>query len=227
MRLVAGMPAIPNARSGELPGVGHLTPTEAGWLLGLVFKVDDRRLVANHVVTHHEAGSSIPELAARIRALGERIEALCAPGSVTARHILDATAALDTFVHRADQRSDRELSKPQLRVAFDLLEGTLDKAVYISDVAVACGVSEGHFRRAFRICTGVSPQQWRQERRIRHCRRRLAESDESLADIAEQAGFAAQSHFSRVFTQLSGMSPSEWRRIVRPAARVGSLRVPL
>lgn len=226
MRLLAGMPASPSTRPGEHPGLGHLTPMESGWLLGLVFEVDDRRLVASHLVKSTEAGSSGPELAARIRALGKHIEATYPPASVMARHILDATAALETFDSHTVGRAARELSKMQLQVAFGLLEGALDKTVYVSDVAAACNVSEGHFRRAFRTCTGVSPQQWRQERRMRYCRRRLAESDEPLAHIAEQAGFAAQSHFSRVFTQLTGMSPSEWRRIVRPAARVGSLGLP-
>lgn len=218
MHLVAGIPASPAASPGDKPGIGHLTPMDAGWLLGLVFEVNDKRLIANHLVAAHEASPSVKELAARIRAVGEQLKADAAPGSVTAAHVLDATMALEAFVHQAGAPRDNELSERQLHIAFHLLGDDLEKTIYVGDVAAACGTSEGHFRRAFRLCTGVSPQQWRQERRIRYCRRQLAESDEPLANIARRAGFAAQSHFSRVFSQLTGMSPSEWRRIVRPFA---------
>lgn len=222
MHLVAGIPASPSAQLGEHTGIGHLTPMDTGWLLGLVFEVDDRRLVANHIVAAHEKDPSSNELASRMRALGERLDVTATDGSQTAQHVRDAACALEALLGRVGQSGITELSARQLDIAYGLLGSDLEKALYVSDVAAACGVSEGHFRRAFRICTGVSPQQWRQERRIRYCRRQLAEGDESLASIARQAGFAAQSHFSRVFTQLTGMSPSEWRRIVRPAARTGN-----
>jgi hypothetical protein len=48
------------------------------------------------------------------------------------------------------------------------------------------------------------------------------QTDESLAEVARQAGFVVQSHFSRVFTRTTGMSPSEWRRVFQSAARAGA-----
>ncbi|QWT21262.1 AraC family transcriptional regulator [Bacillus sp. NP157] len=223
MHLVAGIPASSSAPLGDHAGVGHLTPMDTGWLLGLVFEADDRRLVANHLVAAHEKDPSSTELASRMRALGQRLDVGSTQGSSAARHLRDAASALDAVLGKACPSGSTALSARQLDIAYGLLGSGLEKALYVSDVAAACGVSEGHFRRAFRLCTGISPQQWRQERRIRDCRRQLAEGDESLATIARRAGFTAQSHFSRVFSQLTGMSPSEWRRIVRPAARAANL----
>jgi AraC-like DNA-binding protein len=41
---------------------------------------------------------------------------------------------------------------------------------------------------------------------------RLGETDEPIAQIALDAGFADQSHLTRAFKQHTGLTPAEYRR---------------
>jgi AraC-like DNA-binding protein len=43
----------------------------------------------------------------------------------------------------------------------------------------------------------------------------LCESDLSLAEVADAAGFFDQSHFTRVFRQYTGTTPGAYRRLCR------------
>ena len=80
------------------------------------------------------------------------------------------------------------------------------------DVARACGLSRGHFTRAFRVATGLTPHQWLQRYRIDKAKDQLLNRALSIADIAIACGFADQSHLTRVFSRLVGDSPAAWRR---------------
>lgn len=47
--------------------------------------------------------------------------------------------------------------------------------------------------------------------RVEQARRRLAEVDCTLAEIAHACGFSDQAHFSRAFKQLQGITPKAYR----------------
>jgi AraC-like DNA-binding protein len=80
------------------------------------------------------------------------------------------------------------------------------------DVARACGLSNGHFARAFKATTGFSPCRWRLLQHIEEAKTLMRTSTRALADIAGECGFAEQSHFTRAFSQLVGSTPGAWRR---------------
>ena len=80
------------------------------------------------------------------------------------------------------------------------------------DAARACGLSRGHFTKAFRVATGLTPHQWLQRYRIDKAKDQLLDPALSIADIAISCGFADQSHLTRVFSRLIGDSPAAWRR---------------
>jgi transcriptional regulator GlxA family with amidase domain len=82
----------------------------------------------------------------------------------------------------------------------------------IADLARQCGVSVGHFSRAFKQSAGVPPHQWLLEQRVRRAQHLLALSPVPIADIAQQCGFADQSHLTRVFERITGTTPGRWRR---------------
>ena len=46
--------------------------------------------------------------------------------------------------------------------------------------------------------------------------RLLQETDQSITEIAAQAGYQNASKFSEVFRQFAGATPSEYRKIPRP-----------
>lgn len=87
--------------------------------------------------------------------------------------------------------------------------------ITLADVAEQCGLSRGHFVKAFRLSTGTTPHQWRQRYRVQRAQSLLTNSAASIADIALTCGFADQSHLTRVFGRLVGQSPAVWRRCHR------------
>src|SRR5271163_4291457 len=100
----------------------------------------------------------------------------------------------------------------QERRAKELMSANLQGDVSTAEVASECSLSAGHFARAFRHSTGLSPHQWLLRRRIDEAHGLLRDSRFSLAEIARACGFADQSHFTKAYTRRRGISPGAWRR---------------
>ncbi|TPK78121.1 AraC family transcriptional regulator [Mesorhizobium sp. B2-4-17] len=96
--------------------------------------------------------------------------------------------------------------------AKDYLASSAGEDITLADVASACRLSRGHFIRAFRTSTGLTPHKWLQRHRVEKAKALFLETDISIAEIAVLCGFADQSHLTRVFTALIGVSPALWRR---------------
>jgi AraC family transcriptional regulator len=100
----------------------------------------------------------------------------------------------------------------QKRRATELLSENLAGRIRLSQLAQECGLSISHFARSFKASFGVSTHRWLVQRRIERAQDLLIDTRESLADIAEQAGFSDQAAFTRAFHQIVGISPGRWRR---------------
>jgi AraC family transcriptional regulator len=100
----------------------------------------------------------------------------------------------------------------QERRAKELMSANLQRDVSIADVATECSLSAGHFARAFRRSTGLSPYQWLLQHRIDEAHGLLRDRRLSLAEIARACGFADQSHFTKAYTRLRDITPGAWRR---------------
>jgi len=100
----------------------------------------------------------------------------------------------------------------QKRRATELLRENLVGRIRLSQLAQECGLSISHFARSFKASFGVSTHRWLVQRRIERSQELLVNTRESLADIADQAGFADQAAFTRTFHQIAGISPGRWRR---------------
>jgi AraC-like DNA-binding protein len=100
----------------------------------------------------------------------------------------------------------------QERRAKELISANLEGNLSTGDLARECSLSAGHFARAFRRSTGLSPHQWLVWCRVEKAHGLLRDGGLSLAEIARACGFADQSHFTRAYTRLRGISPGAWRR---------------
>ena len=106
------------------------------------------------------------------------------------------------------------LTRWQERQAKDMLLADLAGDAPLASVATACGLSPGHFARAFRRSTGMPPHAWLNQARIDRAMALLRERGQSLSAIAHECGFVDQSHFTRVFVRRLGLTPGAWRRMV-------------
>lgn len=123
-------------------------------------------------------------------------------------HIAQAYGGMKSVV--ASRRGG--LATWQERRAKELMSENLQGDISTADLARECSLSAGHFARAFRHTTGLSPHQWLLRRRIDKAHGLLRDGRLSLVEIARVCGFADQSHFTKTYTRLCGISPGVWRR---------------
>lgn len=112
----------------------------------------------------------------------------------------------------ADEVVPGRLSPWQLRRVLDFLTAHIGDDPTVAELARECGLSSGHFSRAFRRTTGATPHQWLIRKRVERARRLLLGDELGLAEVAHACGFVDQSHFNRVFTKLEGDTPGRWRQ---------------
>lgn len=166
-----------------------------------------RLMIEAHIVNTY-ASPHVPIEAGEVTSVATRRAAFMAvPRTVP----LDLTSAKPCSVPPIGH-ADSGLAPWQLRKVATTIEADLRRDHSVADLAALVDLSKGHFSRAFRSSTGLSPRQWIIQKRVKLAISKLAHTDESLADIAQNCGFAEQSHFTRTFTQVTGTSPGAWRR---------------
>jgi AraC family transcriptional regulator len=100
----------------------------------------------------------------------------------------------------------------QLQRVAEFIDGHLNEDPSVDDLAGQCGVSIGHFARAFRQTTGTTPHQWLTRQRVKRAKALLSAGALELAEIAQACGFTDQSHLTRVFSRYEHLPPGRWRR---------------
>lgn len=113
--------------------------------------------------------------------------------------------------------SNGGLADWQKRRAIELLMAAGDDQACISvaRIAAECRLSRSYFVRAFKNSTGLPPQQWLADYRLRKAKHLLSETDQPIAEVATRCGFADQSHLTRAFASAVGLTPAAWRKRIR------------
>ena len=132
-------------------------------------------------------------------------------------HLLQRYARLT----RSPRIARAELRPLHKRRVIELLDENLAGRIRLSNLAHECGFSISHFARAFKASFGMSAHKWLVHRRVERSKELMAQTSESLAEIADEAGFADQAAFTRAFHQIVGVTPGRWRRDHFRADRLG------
>ena len=120
-------------------------------------------------------------------------------------------AALLGVISEPARASGRRLTGGELARVLTYISEHLDQRVTNESLARVAELSPTQFGQAFREATGLSPQRWQMDARVRLAQRLIVDNPElSLALIAVRSGFADQSHFSRAFLDIVGMTPTGW-----------------
>jgi LacI family transcriptional regulator len=120
---------------------------------------------------------------------------LVAPAELIPRQTTDAFASDDPLVARA-LRYITERGHERMQV---------------NDVANAVKTTRRTLERRFRKSVGRSIAGEITRLRLERAKRRLADTDEPLRDIAKESGFRVADHFYKVFARVEGMPPSQYR----------------
>ncbi len=94
---------------------------------------------------------------------------------------------------------------------FGLLNGDQAGEIRLPEAARRIGMSERAFSRFFRLHTGKTFPEFRNELRVGRACRILSEDGRNIADVAFECGFTNLSNFNRQFLRLKGVSPGEFR----------------
>lgn len=105
----------------------------------------------------------------------------------------------------------RGLSPIQLKDAMNYLEAKLPERVELAALAELAGLSQSHYRRAFKASTGLAPYQWQLNARVERAKELLLTTNRCMERVAEATGFADAVHFGRTFRKLTGATPAVWR----------------
>jgi AraC family transcriptional regulator len=148
------------------------------------------------------------------------MEAVCAEvlrGGTSGARFADAMlVALGTQLVRLFGQAQKQhkggMTGRTLRLITDFVEAHLGGDIHVEQLAQIARLSEAHFSRAFKQTTGQSPHGFVVRRRLERGKRLVADTRDSIADIAHTCGFADQAHFARSFQQAFGSSPSALRK---------------
>jgi AraC family transcriptional regulator len=129
---------------------------------------------------------------------------------------LNTTLAVQIMRLCGDQRTislepSNGLSRDRLKRVYDHIEAHLDDRLTLADLAGVACLSPYHFSRSFKQAVGVGPQRYVMQRRVEQAKALMRRTDQPLALIAREVGFADQSHLTSVFRRELGVTPGHFR----------------
>jgi AraC-like DNA-binding protein len=104
------------------------------------------------------------------------------------------------------------LQDPQVGRALTLIHRDPTHPWTVEDLAEAVGVSRSGLAARFADLVGQSPMAYLRQWRFEVARNWLRDTDQTLAEIAEQLGYDSEASFSRAFKKTTGQTPGSVRR---------------
>lgn len=126
----------------------------------------------------------------------------------------DAGEVIGSYgISRHLQKTSLTLSSMDaLKVPVAFIKENYMQPITLTELAQTAHLSISALERRFTKHLGQTPKQFINEVRLENARRLLIETNESIANIAQETGFNDHSYFSRQFQRLFGKSPSQFRR---------------
>ncbi len=129
-------------------------------------------------------------------------------------HKLKAKAKLYEllFLIVSEMDSKTTISKNKIDPAIKYINNNIDKKITNSELAKMCFVSEVYLRKLFLKITGVTPQQYVIQRKIKMAKSWLLSTRMAINEIAFKLGYPDVYSFSKSFKIHSGCSPQQFRK---------------
>ena len=115
------------------------------------------------------------------------------------------------FVGHLPLPTTKGLSPERLQRVRNYIEAHLDEDLSLTVLADIACLSPYHFSRSFKESIGAGPQRYVIQRRLERAKALMRRTDQPLALIAQEAGFADQSHLTSIFRREMGVTPGRYR----------------
>lgn len=111
----------------------------------------------------------------------------------------------------------KERMRPYLLIdrAVEMIRTSFREKLSVAELATTVGLSERQFLRRFNQSFGCSPQAFILKTRMSAACQKLIQSDDKIANVAEECGFADASSFVQLFRRIMGNTPLNYRRRYR------------
>lgn len=100
----------------------------------------------------------------------------------------------------------------QIEAGIEYLQKDERQELSIDEIAGMCFVTPAYFRRLFKEYSGLSPSEYRCERRMEKAKELLEHADITVEALSDLLGYADPSYFCRVFKKSVGISPSQYKK---------------
>lgn len=124
------------------------------------------------------------------------------------------TGLIGACIHR-DGQADVSVGD-KVQYALEYMRERFNEDIVINDLAARLDMSPTYFSFIFKREVGMSALQYITGLRIEKAKEYLAQTDESVANIAQKTGYEGGQYFFRVFKKMTGMTPLMYRQQMRP-----------
>jgi AraC-like DNA-binding protein len=111
----------------------------------------------------------------------------------------------------ASQRAPTPRDERRIAMALRRIETQRGARLSVDELAAEAAVSSFHFLRIFEQVVGVTPGQYMLRTRLHRAAVRLRSSNDAIAAVALDSGFADLSTFNRQFRRATGLTPRAYR----------------
>ncbi len=129
------------------------------------------------------------------------------------KQITDASYSIESIRRRVSESASKQDSRIQAVVDYLVANPSLNL-----DTARLCelaNMSHTSLRRSFKAHTGKTLNDFIKDLRMMTAARRILVTEERIAAIAYQLGFADPNYFARKFREVFGVSPQQYRKTAR------------
>lgn len=173
----------------------------------------DDHFVAPTLFDSHDVGFQAAAMQVLTGAAGERPDdvLLLEAGLKRLMSRLSVYLGEEASIRPRDRLARGGLSPTTFRRVDEMIAGAISgsgvRSLTLSELAVAADLSVSHFLRAFQRHTGETPHRHIVRRRLERAIALLQESAVSVAEVADETGFATPAHFVATFRRIMGVTP--------------------
>ncbi|MGN6490237.1 MAG: helix-turn-helix domain-containing protein [Devosia sp.] len=123
--------------------------------------------------------------------------------------------AADMGEERAARSTGSRQPTERVEVLIELVHGHFAEPLSVTRLGQLAGIHPSTAETAFRRVLGISVNEYLLRYRLSQALHRLADSDETILDIAFACGFGSASRFYGVFKERTGTTPRQFRARMR------------